>query len=126
MPLYHDVIKDTDSLDNIGAVADLFGIPGVSTMLSAMADAKRAGKVAKVAKSAFDGKDLEYSDGVTVVGNLAHFMGLDAVKTVTTLIDDVSDVNDYLTGDEEGTARTAHKVDDAAKGAGKVIKRLIK
>lgn len=126
VPLYQDVVKDTDSLENIGVIADLFGIPAVSTMLNAVADAKRAGKVAKTATKAFEGADLEFSDGVSVVGNIARFMGLDAIKAVTSLIQDASDVKEYVDGDEKGDARTAQKTKDVASDAGKVIKHLIK
>ena len=125
VPLYKDLLKDADSLESIGIIADMFGIPGVSTLLGAISGADRAKDLAETAKDALTGVEMEASDGVSVVHNIAALLGIDAIAAVSELTEDVLDTRDSLTGDEEGKTHKAYKAGEVGKDIGDVIGTLL-
>lgn len=125
VPLYKDLMKDADSLESIGIIADLFGIPAVSTMLGAVSAADRARDLSETAKDAFAGVDMELEDGVSVVHNIAALLGIDAVAAISELAEDAFDTHDSVAGDEEGTTHKAYKVGEIGKDVGDVIGTLL-
>ena len=124
VPLYKDLMKDADSLESIGVITDLFGIPAVSSMLTIVSAADRAKDLSDTAKDAFTGVDMEPEDGVSVVHNIAAILGIDVVAAISELAEDAFDTHDSVTGDEEGKTHKAYKVGEIGKDVGDVIGTL--
>ncbi|MBQ6455168.1 MAG: hypothetical protein IJJ32_03660 [Eggerthellaceae bacterium] len=124
VPLYKDLMQDADSLESIGIITDLFGIPGVSTMLSAISSADRVHDLGDTVKDAFTGVEMEAEDGVSVVHNIAAILGLDTIAAISELAEDVSDTRDSVTGDEESKTHKAYKAGEVGKDIGDVIGSL--
>ncbi|MDO5118161.1 MAG: hypothetical protein Q4D34_06705 [Eggerthellaceae bacterium] len=125
VPLYKDLMQDADSLESIGIITDLFGIPGVSTMLSAISNADRVHDLGDTVKDAFTGVEMEAEDGVSVVHNIAAILGLDVVAAVSELTEDVFDTRDSVMGDEEGKTHKAYKAGEVGKDIGDVLGSLL-
>lgn len=126
VPLYKDFMKENSSLETIGKIADLFGIPAVSTMLGAVVTARDIKDVAQTAKDAVDGVDMEVADGAAVVSTIASLLGCDATAAVAGLVVSVSDAVDTVESDEEGSTHTAYKAGTITKDVGDAIGTLLK
>ena len=99
VPLYKNMMKDADSLQGIGIIADIFGIPAVSELLNLAANAANAGELAKTAKGAFTGVDMKLTDGVSVVNSIAEIVGLNLTATLTDLAQGAYNMTDPVRDD---------------------------
>ena len=120
LPAMEPDVKSDDSLSNIGAVADLFGIPGISTIL----DAYVAGRdIKSVMADVAEAQELGMSDMATIIGDIAGVLGLDTLGSVVGLVGDVESVQAAL--DEEAGAYEEKEGKAAAKDIVEVVTDLL-
>ena len=104
VPLYKNMMKDADSLEGVGIIADIFGIPAVSELLNLAANAANAGELAKTAKGIFAGADLKLADGVSIANNIAEIIGLDLTATLTDVAEGASNMMEPVHDDTDHSA----------------------
>ena len=125
VPLYKDMMKDADSVEAMGIIAEMFGIPVVPEVLGVLANAEHAGEIAEVVKDKFNGVELEASDGLTVINALGEILGLDGIAAGAELLEDLGDTKETVQSDEEGNVHKAYKGAEVAKDVGDVIGSLL-
>ena len=125
VPLYKDMMKDADSVEAIGIVAEMFGIPAVPEVLEVLAKVEHAGEIVDVVKDKFSGVDMEAEDGLTVINALSEILGLEGVAAVSELIEDLGDTVESIRSDEEGEVHRTYKAGEVAKDVGDVIGSLL-
>ena len=111
-------VRSDESLSNIGAVADLLGIPGISAVL----DAYVAGRDVKSVLESEE--ELGFSDAATIIADIAGVLGMDTVAGVAGLIGDVESIQAAL--DKEAGAYEHSEGVDAAKDVVDVVGDIIK
>ena len=120
LPAMEPKADSDDSLGNIGAVADLLGIPWISTIL----DTYVAGRDVKaVMQSAAENQELGLSDVSTIIADIAGVLGFGTVSGVAGLVSDVESIQAAL--DEEAGAYEHSEGKDAAKDIVDVVTDLL-
>lgn len=120
LPAMEPKADSDDSLGNIGAVADLLGIPWISTIL----DTYVAGRDVKaVMQSAAENQELGLSDVSTIIADIAGVLGFGTVSGVAGLVSDVESIQAAL--DEEAGAYEHSEGKDAAKDIVDVVTDLM-
>ena len=89
LPVMKPDLKSDEALENIGAVADLLGIPGISTALNVYISGRDI-------KSVLEEGELGISESATVIADIASILGLDGVESVAGLVDDVETLRDSI------------------------------
>ena len=105
-------LKSDESLENIGKVADAFGIPGVSAVI----DTFIAGREIK---DTLQEGDLGVTEKATIISDIASILGFDTVSEVAGLIDDVEDIKNVF--NSEAGAYEAKEGYSAVKDVSEVI-----
>ena len=90
LPILKPDVKSDESLSNIGAVADLLGIPVISAVL----DAYVAGRDIKSVIEEDD--EIGFSDASTIIGDIAGVLGFDTLAGAAGLTSDVQAIKDAL------------------------------
>ena len=120
LPAMEPKVNSDDSLGNIGAVADLVGIPWISAII----DAYVAGRDVKaVMQSAAENQELGFSDMSTIISDIAGILGFDTVSSVAGLVSDVESIQAAL--DEEAGAYEKSEGKSAAKDIVEVVTDLM-
>ncbi len=120
LPAMEPKANSDDSLGNIGAVADLVGIPWISAII----DAYVAGRDVKaVMQSAAENQELGFSDMSTIISDIAGILGFDTVSSVAGLVSDVESIQAAL--DEEAGAYEKSEGKSAAKDIVEVVTDLM-
>ena len=125
VPLYKDLMTDADSVESIGIIAEIFGIPAVTEFLEVLATVEHGGEIVEVAKDKFSGVDMEVSDGLTVVNAIAEILGIDGIAAASELLEDLGDTKESVTSDEEGKIHAGYKAGEVAKDVGDVIGSIL-
>ena len=120
LPAMEPKADSDDSLGNIGAVADLLGIPWISAII----DAYVAGRDVKaVMQSAAENQELGLSDVSTIIADIAGVLGFDTVSSVAGLVGDVESIQAAL--DDEAGAYEKSEGKGAAKDIVDVVSDLM-
>lgn len=117
LPVLKPDLKSDESLGNIGMIADMLGIPGVSSVI----DVFVAGRDIK---STLEAGELGISEKATIIGDIASILGLDTVASVAGLVDDVDSIRAAF--DEEAGANEAKGGVSGAKDIVDVISDVIR
>lgn len=115
LPILKPDLKSDASLENLGKVADLLGIPGVSTVV----DTFIAGRDIK---ANLEESELGVSEGAAIIGDIASILGFDTVASVAGLVDDVDSIKAAF--DEEAGANEGKYGILGAKDIVDVVKDL--
>ena len=116
LPVMKPDLKSDESLENIGAVADLLGIPGVSAVISAYTSGRDI-------KATLEEGELGVSETATIIGDIASILGLDMVASVAGLVDDVDSIKAAV--DKEAGAHERKSGVNAAKDVVEVVSDII-
>jgi hypothetical protein len=117
LPVMKPDLKSDESLENIGSVADLLGIPGVSAVISAYTSGRDI-------KATLEEGELGISETATIIGDIASILGLDTVASVAGLVDDVDSIKAAV--DKEAGAHEHKSGVNAAKDVVEVVSDIMK
>jgi len=95
LPILRPDIKSDASLENIGTICDLLGIPGISTIIGAFISGRDI-------KSTIEEGDLGFSSSASIISNVASIMGMDTLASVSGLVGDIEAMRDA--GEEDAGA----------------------
>ncbi|MBR0416186.1 MAG: WG repeat-containing protein [Firmicutes bacterium] len=96
LPILKPDLDSDASLGNVGKLADVLGIPAVSSLI----DAYTSGRDIKETLEKKDG-ELGIADMADIIGDLASILGFDRAADIAGLARDAKNVSDAL-GDESG------------------------
>ena len=116
LPVLKPKAGSDESLDNIGSIADLLGIPVISTVLSAYTSGRDI-------KAVLDEGDIGVSETATIIGDIASILGLDTLGSVVGLVGDVESIRDAA--DEEAGAYERKEGVSGAKDIVEVVTDLL-
>jgi len=116
LPVLKPKAGSDESLDNIGSIADLLGIPVISTVLSAYTSGRDI-------KAVLDEGDIGVSETATIIGDIASILGLDTLGSVVGLVGDVESIRDA--SDEEAGAYERKEGVSGAKDIVEVVTDLL-
>ena len=109
LPILKPDLKSDESLENIGAIADALGIPGISTVINVYTSGRDI-------KSTIEEGELSISSTATVISDIASILGLDTVGSVAGLVDDIDSIKNAVSS-EAG----AKEVKDGVAGAKDIV-----
>lgn len=116
LPIMKPDLKSDESLENIGSIADLLGIPGVSSVINAYVSGRDI-------KATLEEGELGVSETATIIGDIASILGLDTVASVAGLVDDVNSIKAAV--DREAGAYEHKSGVNAAKDVVEVVSDII-
>ena len=116
LPVLNPKANSDETLENIGSIADLLGIPAVSAVLSAYTAGRDI-------KSILEQEELGFSDAAAIIADIAGILGLDTVESVAGLVSDVESIK--AAADTEAGARESLDGVDAAKDIVEVVTDLL-
>ena len=116
LPILKPKMNSDETLENIGGVADLLGIPFVSTVL----DTYIAGRDIK---ATLQEEQLGISETSSIISNIASILGYDTIGDVTGLVGDIEDIKASL--DKEAGANEAKGGIKASKDIVDVVGSLV-
>ncbi|MBO7677580.1 MAG: hypothetical protein J6S49_08705, partial [Erysipelotrichaceae bacterium] len=115
LPILKPDLKSDASLENLGKIADLLGIPGVSSVVGAFIAGRDI-------KSNLEEGELGVSGGAAIIGDIASILGFDKVAEVAGLVDDVDSIRSAF--DSQAGANEAKNGALGAKDIVDVVKDL--
>ena len=115
LPILKPDLKSDESLSNIGQIADLLGIPGISTAIDLYTTGRDI-------KNNLEESELGVSQGAAIIGDIASIMGLDKVASIAGLVDSVDSIKSAL--DKDAGANEAKWAISAGKDIVDVVKDL--
>ncbi len=116
LPIMKPDLGSDESLENIGAVADLLGIPGVSAVVNAYVSGRDI-------KATLEEGELGISGTATIIGDIASILEMDTIAGVAGLVDDVDSIKAAV--DREAGAYERKSGVDAAKDVVEVVSDII-
>ena len=116
LPILKPDLKSDETLDNFGKIADLLGIPGVSTVINVYTSGRDI-------KSTLEEGELGVSATATIISDIASILGLDTVGSIAGLVGDVEGIRDAV--DEESGAYEQKEGVSAAKDIVEVVSDII-
>ena len=87
LPILRPDFKSDASLENIGTICDLLGIPGISAIISAYISGRDI-------RSTIKEGDLGLSGSASIISNVASIMGMDTLASVSGLVGDIEAMKD--------------------------------
>lgn len=105
LPVMKPEAGSDETLGNIGKIADLLGIPGVSTVINFYTSGRDI-------KATLEEGELGISEQATIIGDIASILGLEKLESVAGLVGDVEDIAGAFDKD-----RGAHEVKSATEAA---------
>ena len=87
LPILRLDIRSDASLENIGTICDLLGIPGISAIISAYISGRDI-------RSTIEEGDLGFSGSASIISNVASIMGMDTLASVSGLVGDIEAMKD--------------------------------
>jgi hypothetical protein len=109
LPILRPDIKSDASLENIGTICDLLGIPGISSIISTYISGRDI-------KATIEEGDLGFSGSASIISNVASIMGMDTLSSVSGLVGDIEAMRD-ATEEDAG----ANEKKNAIKGAKDIV-----
>ncbi|MBQ6560586.1 MAG: hypothetical protein IJL85_07145 [Erysipelotrichaceae bacterium] len=82
LPILKPELDSDETLDNIGQITDLLGIPGISTAINFYVSGRDI-------KATLEEGELGVVEGATIIGDVASIMGWDQVGDIAGLVNDV-------------------------------------
>lgn len=116
LPVMKPKYNSDETLSNIGGIADLLGIPGISTVLDLYVNGRDI-------KATLEEGELGVSEKATIISDLAYILGFDTVGDVANLINDVEDIKASL--DKEAGANEGKGGIKAGKDIVDVVSDII-
>ncbi|MBR5340601.1 MAG: hypothetical protein IK151_01600 [Erysipelotrichaceae bacterium] len=92
LPIEKPDLKSDEALYAIGTIADLLGIPGVSTVINVYVSGRDI-------KSTIEEGELNVNSTATVISDIAYILGFDKVGKVVGLVNDVDSIKTALDPD---------------------------
>ena len=116
VPVLKPELGSCETLENIGQLADLLGIPAVSTLINVYVSGRDI-------KETLDTDELGVVDTATIISDIASILGLDTLESVAGLVTDVDSIKTAF--DEESGNYEKKEGVDAVKDIGDVISDLL-
>ena len=116
LPILKPELSSDETLENIGSIADLLGIPAVSTILNAYVSGRDV-------KATLESEEIGVSETATIIADIASVLGMDTVGSVAGLVDDVDMVKGAF--DKENGVYEYKQGIDGAKDIADVISDLL-
>ena len=88
-PILKPNLKSDETLENIGMLADVLGVPGISTAIDVFINGRDI-------KATLENEELELTDKATIIADLAYILGFDTVGDVVDLVNDMSDIKSTI------------------------------
>ncbi|MBR4462626.1 MAG: hypothetical protein IKS51_08615 [Erysipelotrichaceae bacterium] len=115
LPVLKPELDSDETLDNIGQITDLLGIPGISSVINVYVSGRDI-------KSTLEEGELGVVEGATIIGDVASIMGWDQVEDIAGLVNDVDAIRNAFKKD--GGAYERKKGVKAAKDITDVVSDL--
>lgn len=115
LPILKPDIRSDASLENIGTICDLLGIPGISSVINAFISGRDI-------KATVEEGDLGLSGSANIISNVASIMGMDTLASVSGLVGDIEAIRDA--GEEDAGANENKNAILGAKDIVDVVKDL--
>ena len=115
LPILKPDIRSDASLENIGTICDLLGIPGISSVINAFISGRDI-------KATVEEGDLGLSGSANIISNVASIMGMDTLASVSGLLGDIEAIRDA--GEEDAGANENKNAILGAKDIVDVVKDL--
>jgi len=116
VPVLKPELGSCETLENIGQLADLLGIPAVSTLINVYVSGRDI-------RETLDSDELGVVDTATIISDIASILGLDTLESVAGLVTDVDSIKTAL--DEESGNYEKKEGATAVKDIGDVISDLL-
>ena len=110
LPILKPNLGSDESLDNIGLVADLLGIPVIPTVIDLFVNGR------DIKSTIQDSEEIGVSETAVIISDIAAILGLDTLSGVAGLVDDVDSIKAAV-DNEAGT----NEVKNAAVGAADIV-----
>ncbi len=117
LPLYKPELTVENGADMVGRVADALGIPYVSTIVNVFLNGK------DIVETVQEG-EMGLSESATVIADIADILGLETVKNVAGLVDDVDAIKESAIKNEEAGTYENVEAYKAAKDIVDVLSSL--
>ncbi len=115
LPVLKPELDSDETLDNFGQIADLLGIPGISSVINVYVSGRDI-------KATLEEEELGVVEGATIIGDVASIMGWDQVGDIAGLVNDVDAIKTAFKKD--GGAYEKKKGVKAAKDITDVVSDL--
>ena len=115
-PILKPNLKSDETLENIGMLADVLGVPGVSTAIDVFINGRDI-------KATLENEELELTDKATIIADLAYILGFDTVGNVVDLVNDMSDIKSTI--NKEAGAYELKEGVSSAKNIAEVVSDVI-
>lgn len=115
LPAMKPDLKSDESLENIGMVADLLGIPGISSLISTYVSGRDI-------TSTLQEEKLGVSETATIISDIASILGMETLSSVAGLVDDVESIK--AAADKEAGAHEGKNAITAIKDIADVVSDL--
>ena len=116
LPALNPNWKSDESLENIGKITDLLGLPRVSDILNALIAGREI-------KEIIEQDEKVYSDAAVVLEDMASIFGLEKLETVASAINNLVDVKTAVS-EESGAKETKDGI-EAAKDLKDIVDDVI-
>ncbi len=115
LPVLKPELDSDETLDNFGQIADLLGIPGISSVINVYVSGRDI-------KATLEEEELGVVEGATIIGDVASIMGWDQVGDIAGLVNDADAIKTAFKKD--GGAYEKKKGVKAAKDITDVVSDL--
>ena len=92
LPILKPDFKSDETLSNIGAIADLIGIPAVSTIIDVYVNGRDL-------KATLEEEEKGATSYATIISDIAYILGFDSVGDVANLVNDVDGIKSAIDKD---------------------------
>ena len=115
LPILKPYLKSDESLEMLGKVAVLLGIPIVATIINIYVSGRDI-------KSNLEESEIGVSQTAAIIGDIASILGLDKIASVAGLVDDIDSIKSAM--DKEAGANEIKNGVLGAKDIIDVVKEL--
>lgn len=116
LPVLKPDFKSDESLENIGAIADVLGIPGISNVINVFVSGRDI-------KATLEEGELGVSGSATIISDIASILGYDTVSSVAGLVDDIDSIKEAI--NKEAGSNEVKGAYDAGKDIIEVVSDVI-
>ena len=116
LPVLKPDIDSDETLDSFGQIADLLGIPGISSVINVYVSGRDI-------KATMEEGELGAVEKATIIGDIASILGLDTVESIAGLVVDADSIKTAL--DEEAGAYEKKEGRAAVKDIAEVVSDLL-
>lgn len=115
LPILKPDLKSDEALEDVGAVADLLGIPGISTAINVYIAGKDL-------KENLKESEIGVSEGASIIYDIASILGLDTLESMAGLVYDVESIKEVV--NKDAGANEAKGAIEGAKDIVDVVKDI--